>query len=159
MDLVCVPEARVDVIASMTYIGFGISGFFFFPLPDLYGRRTTLLYFMLVHLIVQVCVLLVPVFQVRMVCYLLMGMCQIKNAICAVQTLEVVPTQYKGFVVAFINSCDCLTSAIIPAYFYWLDRNWFPIYAGLVGLTAGAMIFMFFQVPESPRWLLQNNRK
>lgn len=54
---------------------------------------------------------------------------------------------------------DGLTLSVMTFYFLYFSRDWFKLC--FVMTIAGAIghIFMLLCAPESPRWLLMNNRK
>ena len=57
-----------------------------------------------------------------------------------------------------MNVVDAMPTVITGLFYLLIERDWFTIYAINVAVSYSAILLAFF-CPESPRWLLLNNRK
>ena len=57
-----------------------------------------------------------------------------------------------------MNVVDAMPTVITGLYYLFIEQDWFTIYAINVAVSYSAFFLAFF-CPESPRWLLLNNRK
>jgi len=68
-------------------------------------------------------------------------------------------TKHKGIASGLLGSFDCITVAVIPLYFLYVSKNWFPLYTLMLGLGTLSLIFMLTCGTESPKWLLAKGRR
>jgi MFS family permease len=68
-------------------------------------------------------------------------------------------TKHKGVASGLLGSFDCITVAIIPLYFLYVSKNWFPLYLLMLILGILSLAFMLFCATESPKWLLTKGRR
>lgn len=68
-------------------------------------------------------------------------------------------TKHKGIASGLLGSFDCITVAVIPLYFVYVSKNWFPLYTLMLGLGVLSLIFMLICGTESPKWLLAKGRR
>jgi len=68
-------------------------------------------------------------------------------------------TKHKGIASGLLGSYDCITVAVIPVYFLYISKNWFPLYLLMLILGILSLIFMLFVATESPKWLLVKGRR
>lgn len=50
MDLKCFERSKINLMVTAYVIGFGVAGFLFFRLPDLWGRKKTMCVFGTIHM-------------------------------------------------------------------------------------------------------------
>jgi MFS family permease len=75
MGLMCQDRTKINHIISAYFMAFGISGLFLFKLPDKYGCRKTMVIFGGLHMLAQFTMLLVPIYEVRLLAMAMMGVC------------------------------------------------------------------------------------
>jgi MFS family permease len=135
------------------FVAYGFAGLFLFSLPDKWGRWKTMAVFGTIHVLAQFTILLVPIYQVRMAAFALMGACQLKNSTSYCWLFDLVESKHKSSVCGFINSFDMLTLSVIAFYFMFLTHYWFYLFMGMTVLGALSLVFLLTCVPESPKWL------
>lgn len=124
MDLMCVDRSKVSFMTSCYFIGFGI-GAVLFPLPDLYGRRKTLILSMVGYLMAIVMLLFSSTIFMRSASLFLIGFFHLKNSISYVVCFESVCDAHKSSVSTAINAFDGATLIFLGTYFIFV-KNWFP---------------------------------
>ena len=68
-------------------------------------------------------------------------------------------TKHKGIASGLLGSFDCITVAVIPLYFMYVSKNWFPLYLLMLVFGGLSLLFMLFCGTESPKWLLAKGRR
>ena len=68
------------------------------------------------------------------------------------------PLRRRPDVITIINIVDALPALILGIWFLFFGNNWFTIAMIMVAVHYSAFILGIF-CPESPRWLLLNDRK
>jgi hypothetical protein len=68
-------------------------------------------------------------------------------------------TKHKGIASGLLGSFDCITVAVIPLYFLYVSKNWFPLYLLMLSLGISSLVFMLLCGTESPKWLLAKGRR
>jgi MFS transporter, OCT family, solute carrier family 22 (organic cation transporter), member 4/5 len=157
MDLMCTPAATVGLLISAYYIGYIIGGAFF-HFPDRYGRKFSLALSFAIAIFSQTVMLTSKNFTVRLICFGLLGLSQIKNVVSYVWFSECVPLTHKPLTYAIINIVDALPLVLMALYFMFISRSWLYINVVATALCYLAFIIIPF-CPESPRWLLVNGRR
>lgn len=101
----------------------------------------------------------IPNYYVRLLGFFAMGLFQIKISTCYMYICELVEQKHKSSVIAFINAIDGFTHTIVALYFKFFSKDWNPLFMGSVFVSTIALIGMLLFAPESPKWLIVNNRK
>ena len=70
---------------------------------------------------------------------------------------EVVPFKRRARAYTIVNVVDAMPTVITGLFYLLVQRDWFTIYAINVAVSYSALLAAFF-CPESPRWLLLNNK-
>ena len=112
-----------------------------------------------IHVVCQFTIVLVPVYSVRLAGFALMGFCQLKNNMCYVWFFELLETKHKSVSVGFLNAIDSITLTISCLYYLYWNKNWYYLCFAFTLIGAVSHVFMILFAPESPKWLLANNRK
>ena len=102
--------------------------------------------------------LFVSNFIVRTVCFFVMGFSNLKNSQSYVWASEVVPFKRRASAYTIVNVVDAMPTVITGLFYLLVQRNWFTIYAINVAISYSALFLAFF-CPESPRWLILNNKQ
>lgn len=159
MQLTCVARTTINAIVTGYFISYGCAGLLLFKIPDKWGRKNTIIFFGSIHSLAQFTIIFVPNYYVRFIAFVIMGSCQIKNSVSYVWLFDLVRQNDKPIAVGILNSWDCVTLAVTCLYFKFVSRNWFGLYffMSVVGLVS--LLILTFIIPESPKWLLHNNRK
>jgi SP family galactose:H+ symporter-like MFS transporter len=131
------------------------------PLADKYGRRFMIATSSLVFIIGVGCILLAHSFQTMLLARILLGMgVGIVAVAVPLYVAEIVPAKDRGKYVTFFQLF--LTFGIVLAYFVDLaftpSGNWRAMFAVVLIPAVILFIAMFF-LPETPRWLMANNRE
>ena len=158
MNLMCSSEVRTNFLIIAYTISFGVAGFLFFPLPEIYGRRITVLITFAFSLIAQYILAFSPVYYVKILGFVMLGLCQMKNTLGYVWSSELVPTRNNVAVNASISSLDQLTPGIACFYFLYVSRDIVPLLIGVTVLGTLGFVLDALILPESPIWLLNQGR-
>jgi len=94
------------MICTVFYIAFGVGGLINFPVPDLIGRKKSMLLYCSISLVAQVVMLFSNSYWVRLVSFFVMGFVCIKNAVSYVCMFELVESKHKSTACAVINIFD-----------------------------------------------------
>lgn len=73
MDLMCASDVTSRFLVSFYTLSFGVAGFFYFPLPEIYGRRRILLIALTISLIAQYILLFTQGYWGKVIGFIIMG--------------------------------------------------------------------------------------
>ena len=158
MDLLCQSKVKTSFLVSARYIACGVAGFFFFALPERYGRKKTMLCSLMPSLVSQYVIVFSVNYWARLGGFILFGICQLKSGISFVWLGELVPKRNNVHVSAAISSFDASTLGVACFYFLFISRDWFPLILAMTVLGTAAFLINAFVLPESPTWLLNKGR-
>ena len=127
-------------------------------IPDRIGRKKSVIGGMAVSLAAQIVMLFLPSLLARSICFFVMGFANLKTSQSYVWASECVPFERRSRAFTIINVVDAFPTLVTGLFYLLVARDWFTIYAINVGVSVTALILAFI-CPESPRWLLYNNRK
>ena len=88
-----------------------------------------------------------------------MGACQLKNTVCYVWLFDLMMRKDKSVCCGLLNAWDTITLTVTAIYFLYWNRNWFNLCLGMTILGAISHFYMLIYAPESPKWLLVQNRR
>ena len=134
MGFMCTPRTTVQWVVTGYLLAYGVSGFLFWPVPDLHGRKKTMTVFGFAHLACQWVLLLCPFYWARLVAFAMMGFCQIKICCCYSWLFELVPEKHKALSSTFLNAYDVGCVMLVCLYFMQISKYWFPLYMTLTVL-------------------------
>ena len=157
MDLMCTPVTQLSLMFCMHFIG-TILGGFLAVIPDRIGRRKSVIYGMAMSIASQIVMLFVPNILVRSICFFFMGIANLKNSQSYVWSSECVPFARRSKAFTIINVFDCVPTLVTGLFYLFIGRDWFTIYLINVIISITGFVLAFV-CPESPRWLLYNNRQ
>lgn len=103
--------------------------------------------------------LLVPNYWVRLLCFAVQGLCQLKNSVCITWLFSLVHSNNKSQACSLLNAWDTLTLFVTCIYFQYVTREWFWLYLVLTSLGTISYLTMIFVLPEAPMWLLIQGRE
>ena len=81
MDLVCANTAATNSMISAKYVMYGVAGLLFFAMPDRFGRKSTMMFWMTVHLAAQILLLIEPNYWARFAGLVIYGLAQMKQSV------------------------------------------------------------------------------
>lgn len=158
MDLMCVDRNTINLIVTAYFIGFIVSGLTIFALPDRWGCKKTIAVFNSIHITAQFTILFIPNYYVRLVAFLVMGLCQLKNSISYMWLFGLIERKHNSICCGIMNCWDCLALTTITLYFMFVSKDWFPLMFAITVLGTASHLFMMIYAPESPKWLLSKGR-
>ena len=154
MDLMCESKVRTNIMVSARYIAFGIAGALLFAVPDRWGRKKSLLLAATVNTMTQFAIIFVPIYELRLLGHIFMGLVMLKQAVPFVWGAELLPPSRGTISSVCLTSFDAMTLLISCLYYMFISREVVPLLLTTTVLAAAALLFLFAFVPESPQWLL-----
>ncbi|XP_020774008.2 solute carrier family 22 member 2-like [Boleophthalmus pectinirostris] len=156
-DLVCSDGWMVDMYQSTLNVGFLVGSFIFGYIADRFGRRISFLLCNIVSMICSASIALAPNFLAVLVLRAVLGL-GIKGSwmTCYVQLTEIVGLEYRrlvGILYQMVISVGII--AMVMLAYYIPDWRWLQVVCSVPSLL---FLSYFWFVPESPRWLLSQNR-
>jgi MFS family permease len=136
-----------------------ILGFYIGWIPDYYGRKKTLIVSLSMSLAFQVTYAFWHNHAVRWILFACFAMCNVKNGCSYVWAFEIAGPKYKAFVTTFINVWDRSTFTILGIFGTFVSRYWLHVVFFYFCLGCLSLLTIVFLVPESPTWLMNNNRR
>ena len=127
-------------------------------IPDRIGRKKSVIGGMAVSIAAQIVMMFMPSLLARSIGFFVMGFANLKNSQSYVWASECVPLERRSRVFTFINFADALPTIITGLFYLLVARDWFTIYAINIAVSLSALL-LGLVCPESPRWLLYNNRR
>jgi MFS family permease len=153
MDLACVTPTKYLAFQSLFLMAHGICGIGFNWVPEEFGRKKTIVATTFICLLFQVFCILTNNFLVRLACFTIMGMSQLKNGVLITYAFEINRSEDKSFVCSLINTYDMSIIILLNIYFIFV-KNWRPFFYfhTLCGIFAFTVLAIF--APESPKWMI-----
>ena len=159
MDLICTPMGKLNMMVVMYFVMFGLGGFLSFPVVDKIGRYKSHLIFSTGHLLAQAMIIFIPSYTVRLFGFCLMGFMCSKNSLCITWLFEFMVKKDKSIANTSLNSFDNATGLFGGLYFLFISKHWFPLAIFFFILGTVAYLVLIFFCPESPKWLLLQDRR
>ncbi|XP_058469751.1 solute carrier family 22 member 2-like [Solea solea] len=157
-DLVCSDEWLVDMYQATLNVGFLIGSIAIGYLADRFGRKMSFLMSSLLNAITGIMVAVAPNYVCLLVFRMLYGF-GVKSGWMAgyVMLTEVVGVEYRRTVGVLYQMFFSIGILLLPLLAYFItDWRWIQ-----VAITAPYIVFLFYYwfIPESPRWLLSQNKR
>jgi len=159
-DTIPMSDTQVGLIVGAV-LGGGLLGTLLAgPVGDRFGRRSLILLSSIIFILGVVSILLANSFIILLLARLLLGVGVGVVAVAVpLYVSEIVPSKDRGKYVTFFQLL--LTFGIVLAYFMDLlftpSGNWRAMFAILL-IPSLILFFGMFILPETPRWLIANNR-
>ncbi|KAF7666720.1 hypothetical protein LDENG_00094790 [Lucifuga dentata] len=157
-DLVCSEQWKLPFTSTVFFIGVLSGSFFSGQLSDRFGRKPVLFATMAVQMIFTFAQIFSPSWTTFTILYFFSGLGQISNYVAAlVLGTEIlrgsVRVLYSALGVVLFYAIGYM---MLPLFAYFL-RDWKSLLLA-VSLVGLAFIPSWWFIPESPRWLLSQNR-
>ena len=112
---------------------------------------------MVVDLLSETVMLTVPYYFVRMACFFVLGLTQMKSSIPYSWLTETCGADYKSRCITILNCFDAMSCTVLCLYLVFVSRDaWWLLFCSV---TLGYVVLLsFFFLPESPLWLLIRGR-
>ena len=136
----------------------GISGMYVGWIPDAYGRKKTLLWSFGGSLLFQLRMVVFPNYWIRNLCYFGLAMMNVKNGCAFAWLFETSGTKNKQFVSTLVNAYDRSTLFCFGFVVLFVQRWWAAVALWYLILGILAWLTILLLIPESPNWLMINNR-
>jgi len=135
-----------------------IQGMYVGWIPDYYGRRKTVMTAFAASLMIQLMFMFNKHHLMRALCFFCLALCNVKNGCTYVWAFELAGLKHKMFVTTCINAFDRCTLCVMGFFLLFLTRWWLVIALSYWTLGLFAFITAYYYLPESPLWLVMNNR-
>ncbi|XP_053736593.1 solute carrier family 22 member 2 [Synchiropus splendidus] len=157
-DLVCADAWQVDLFQATLNIGFLIGSIAIGYLADRFGRKSSFLMASLLNGVAGILVAVAPNYLALLILRLLYGF-GVKSGWVAGYVLitEIVGVEYRRTVGVVYQMFFSVGILLLPLLAYFItDWRWLQVV-----ITVPYILFLsyYWFIPESPRWLLSQNRK
>ncbi|XP_071957175.1 organic cation transporter protein-like [Antedon mediterranea] len=157
-DLVCEDSYKVSLAASSFLFGYFFGSIIFGAICDYFGRKRGIILAILLRILTGVAMSLAPSYWFYFVCRVANGCLNIGLFISVfVYVNEFVAPSKRAFISAMANVYFCV-GFLILAFLAYFIRAWRTLYL-VVSICPGLLLLVYFFIPESPRWLLLQNRQ
>lgn len=112
----CEKTSHYNKVASFYFLGFLVGAVTFF-LPDMLGRRRTMLMILPVYSIASAMSIFSNNLGIKTVGFFLQGLFHLKISLSYLHVLDLIPESSKSFVYAFITAFDASTWMVACAAF------------------------------------------
>ena len=157
MDLMCTPVTQISLMYSLFFFG-RLSCGILAPIPDKIGRKKSVMLSFGLSLLAQSVLVAYQSILVCSACMFLLGFSSIKNSQTYVWSTDCVPLRRRPDVITIINIIDALPALTLGFWFLFIGNDWLTYALFMLAINYFAFILGIF-CPESPRWLLVNDRK
>lgn len=130
----------------------------FASIPDRYGRKRTVYFFLFASVVAQTILLYWPNYYAKCFAYLILGVGRLKDSQCYVWLSECFPFRLKSTAFTIINIVDASPMFVTCAYIYFVSRDIRTINEIVYYIVVAALLLTVI-CPESPRWLIVNGRR
>lgn len=149
---------KVQNMMTLYLLTNGIQGTFVGWIPDWYGRRKTVMYTFGASLCIQIVFIFNQDHLMRTLCFFCLALCNVKNGCAYVWAFESAGVKHKMFVTTIMNAFDRSTLFVTGFFLVFITRWWLVIAMFYWTVGVFAFVLAYFYLPESPLWLVMNNR-
>ena len=149
-----------EVVVSVVLVGAMLGAILGGSLADRFGRRAILVSGGVIFVVGSLLALLSPNVMTLIVARMLLGLAIGFTSVTApVYVSELAPPQSRGMLIGLYQFALTLGIALADLVGYWLagGQSWRLMF-GLGAIPAGLFLLLVLTVPESPRWLVAQNR-
>ena len=141
----------------MYFYGFAC-GIIFFSMPDAIGRKATMRN--LLPPLIIACSLSVygNSIVLKGIGFFFQGFFHLKTMLSYTHIFELVSKDHKSFCATFIGTFDSLSFAFHGLYYTFVEKDGVAYLEYTYWIGTVATILYLLIIPESPRWLFQNQR-
>lgn len=158
LDLYCVDKWKIGLFGSMYYLGFLLGSVAFINVSDIYGRKLWARVSFIGHWATFLCIMWINSLNGRYFFIFLCGFIgSMRCSVSYTSGCEWLPKSkqiYSSMITQMINACVPLLLAV---YFWKISKHWIYFYDFTLILAIIGTILWFF-IPESPRWLVSEDR-
>ena len=147
----------VKKMASLFFIGQGFGVILFF-MPDKYGRKATMKFTLPFYILSQYFILFQHNISIKSIGFFMQGFFHIKITNSFTHIIELVPDIYKSKVSTLIVAFNVGSVALVSFLILNVDNDENHCLKAMFWLGILSMVVYFLVVPESPRFLLMNQK-
>lgn len=151
-------DITVQAMMGVYLLTNGVSGMYVGWIPDFYGRKTTIVRSLGASLLIQLVFMFDKSHLMRYICFFALALCNVKNGCSYVWAYEQSGAKNKMFVTVVMNAFDRVTLFVMGFFLIFLTRWWMVIVGTYWLAGALALYIAYYYIPESPLWLVMNNR-
>ena len=154
----CKPAHQVAGVSSVYFIGF-VVGLFMLPFPNLFGRKGSLNYIMTIYAVASALSIYGTTLFIKTIGMFIQGFLHIKCTLSITHILEMVPEKKKELCTTVINIFDAAVLMNMGGLILlgFKDMQGLIEFVNYIGTII--LIIYFICAPESPYYLIINNRK
>jgi len=157
LDLACLNTPAISSVNSFYFIGFGV-GILLFALPNRIGRKRTMVWLLPLYIIASAITLYSPSLHLKALGYFLQGALHLKITNSYTHMFELTNEQGKGLCATVMNSFDVMTVGVVGVCLTFLTSDLLKVLSVINTVESLAAIAYLILIPESPKWLLENER-
>ena len=157
LDFACQPASAISFMFIWYFVG-TLSSTIFSAMPDKYGRKKTVYFFLLASVIAQAILIYWPSYNAKCVAYFILGLGRLKDSQCYVWLSEFFPFRLKSTSYTIINIIDASPMSVTCFWLYFVNRDIKVINEIVFYIVIFALLTITI-LPDSPRWLIINNRR
>ena len=157
MKLQCEPAWKTYALQSSFMFSYFI-GYAFVYMPEKYGRRPTLIVFTFLTLVGIAMCIYVNIFWVKLAGMILMGVTHVKKTVSMIMVYEFLPKSIRNFGSTVCSIVDSSTMLITIIYYKSGGVSVVTIQSWAFGVSVLVWILIIVYIPESPTWLIYNNK-
>ncbi|XP_045769654.1 organic cation transporter protein-like [Maniola jurtina] len=157
-DLICEKRQLASLAQSMLHVGILGGSIFYGHLSDRYGRKLACLLALFCEVLFVALSAAVPKFWMFVVFRFLIGTAVGGSMLCCyVYVVELSGKSFRPYLTALMEISYLVSYFTLPIIAYFL-RDWRHLQMA-TSLPWSFVLFYYFLIPESPRWLLTTGKK
>jgi len=156
-DLMCVKEIDYLMLASLYYIGYGV-GIIFFFIPDYFGRKVAMNSTLPIGMAASALCIFSHNLSVMKLGAFIVGLFHLKTTCSFTHAVELVPDKYKTRTIVMVNAYYFSSMVIIGMFYLLCKPDTDLFYTTYFTVATAATVLYIVFVPESPYWLVRNER-
>ena len=159
LDILCESSKRIGMLGSSFFLGILVAMFIVPPIADRMGRRTIFIATMIKSVIGQVGLIYSNQLELSAFFFFILGATfPGKNIVGLSFLLEFVPEKLNTPYMTYNMIFDCSTLVLISLGYQHIKAHIFWLQVIGTVMTIIALLLTVFLMPESPRFLQQNNK-